>query len=132
MYVWESPGKVNQKVRSGTYFVEIFMYKEGQLFQEYLVCWILWIRDTYAHGWICCIKKCEHNKNVRHKNKRKQNQHSKLLFFDINLHFGTSDLISTYGKTASIWSSLLQKCKEETKVYYSVFTLSEKKRLIDL
>ena len=28
---------------------------------------------------------------VRHKNKRKNNQHSTLLFFKINLHFGTSD-----------------------------------------
>ena len=28
---------------------------------------------------------------VRHKNKRKNNQHSTLLFFKINLHFDTSD-----------------------------------------
>ena len=30
--------------------------------------------------------------------KRKHNQHFKLLFFKINLHFGTSEYISTYGK----------------------------------
>ena len=35
---------------------------------------------------------------VRHKNRRKHNQHFKLLFFKINFHFGTSDYISTDGK----------------------------------
>ena len=35
---------------------------------------------------------------VRHKNRRKHNQHFKLLFFTINLHFITSNLIYTYRK----------------------------------
>ena len=35
---------------------------------------------------------------IRHKNRRKHNQYSKLVFFNINLHFGTSDEISTFGK----------------------------------
>ena len=33
-----------------------------------------------------------------HKNMRIQNQHFKLLFFRINLLFGTSEYMSTYGK----------------------------------
>ena len=51
--------------------------------------------------------------------KRKHNQHFKLLFFKINLHFGTSEYISTYGKlnllpiNSIFWSSLLEKCKED-------------------
>ena len=32
------------------------------------------------------------------KKMRKHNQYFKLAFFKINLHFGTSNLISTYGK----------------------------------
>ena len=35
---------------------------------------------------------------VRHKNRREHNQHFKLLFFKINLHFFTPNQISTYGK----------------------------------
>ena len=43
----------------------------------------------------------------------------KLLFFKINLHFGISDNISTYGKLnllpigSVFWSSLLEKCNED-------------------
>ena len=33
-----------------------------------------------------------------HKSNRKHNQHLQLLFFKINLHSGTSNQISTYGK----------------------------------
>ena len=33
---------------------------------------------------------------VLHKIRREQNQHTILLFFKTNLHFGTTDLISTY------------------------------------
>ena len=53
------------------------------------------------------------------KNRRKYNQHFKLLFFKINLHYGTSDYISTYGKlnllpiNSIFWSSLREKCKED-------------------
>ena len=56
---------------------------------------------------------------VRHKNRRKHNQHFTLLFFKINLHFGTSDCISTYGKlnllpiNSIFWTSLLEKCKDD-------------------
>ena len=41
------------------------------------------------------------NKNlcVRQKSRRKQNQHFKLLFFKDNLHFGTTEQISPYGKS---------------------------------
>ena len=56
---------------------------------------------------------------VRHKNRRKHNQHFKLLFFKINLYYGTSDYIPTYGKlslfpiNSIFWPSLLEKCKED-------------------
>ena len=70
---------------------------------------------------------------VRHKNRRKHNQHFKLLFFKINLYYGTSDYIPTYGKlslfpiNSIFWPSLLEKCKEDwcrpkytTSFHYSV------------
>ena len=52
-----------------------------------------------------------------------------MLFFKINLHFGTSDNRSTCGKlnllpiNSIFWSALLQKCKEDsqTKNYYKLF-----------
>ena len=67
---------------------------------------------------------------VRHKNRRKQNQHFKLLFFKENLHFGTSEQISTYRKLnlLSIKSIYLVFSSQErqrrliqTKVYYKLF-----------
>ena len=39
---------------------------------------------------------------VRHKNRGKHNQHFELLYFMINLHFDTSNLLSTYKKTSLI------------------------------
>ena len=58
---------------------------------------------------------------VRHKNRQKHNQHFKLLFFTIiNLHFVTSNQISTYRKvnlplTSSIYLVFyLRKCKEDS------------------
>ena len=67
---------------------------------------------------------------VRHKNRRKHNQHSKLLFFKNNLHSGISDEIWTYGKLHFLFinSIYLVSCSVEmqrrvtqTKVYYNLF-----------
>ena len=48
-------------------------------------------------------------------NRRKHNQHFKLLFFKLNPHPGTPS------QTVFFWSSLLQKCKVPTKVHYKFF-----------
>ena len=46
-------------------------------------------------------------------------------YFKINLHFGTSDYISTYGKlnllpiNSIFWSSLLEKCKDWCRQKYT-------------
>ena len=64
---------------------------------------------------------------------RKYNQHSKLLFLKINLHFGTSDYISTYEKLNLLpinsfflvfpsWE--MQRRLMERKVYYKLFLFS--------
>ena len=62
--------------------------------------------------------------------RRKHNQHFKLLFFKINLHFGTSDYACTYGKLNlppinSIFlvfsSRETQRRLMQTKVYYKLF-----------
>ena len=67
---------------------------------------------------------------VRHENRRKYNEHFKLLFFKINLHVGTSDLMSTYGKLNLLPINsifLFFSSKEikgrliQTKVYYKLF-----------
>ena len=71
---------------------------------------------------------------------RKPNQHFKLLFFTINLHFVTSDQVSTYTKqnlplTNIIYlvQSSLQKAKrfKQTKVFRHA-SFSEKKRPTNL
>ena len=75
---------------------------------------------------------------VCHKNRRKHNQHVQLLFLKINLHFVTSNQISTYRKLNlslinGIYSILysvffpleMQRRLVQTKVYYTFFTQSE-------
>ena len=79
---------------------------------------------------------------VRHKNKRKDNQHSKLLFFKINLPFGTLrvNLFICKTKFSShkqyLFDLLLprnaKKTQIQTKAYYKLFTLSEMKCLTTL
>ena len=70
------------------------------------------------------------------KNRRKYNQHFKLLFFKINLHYGTSDYISTYGKLNllpinSIFfvfpSRVMQRRLMQTKAYYKISLFSLKR-----
>ena len=62
--------------------------------------------------------------------KQAERQHSKLLFFKINLHFGTSDKVFTYGKLnfppvnsiCLIFAYLeMQKRLIQTKAYYNLF-----------
>ena len=78
---------------------------------------------------------------VRQKNRGKQYQHFKLLFFKEHLHFGISEQISTYGKLnllpfKSIWlvfsSRETQGRLYRPKYTISFFTLSENKRLANL
>ena len=73
---------------------------------------------------------------VRHKIMQKHNKHFTLLFFKINLHFGTSDHISTYGKLNllpinSIFlvfpSRERQRTLMQTKVYYKLSLFSLKR-----
>ena len=75
---------------------------------------------------------------VCHKNRRKRNQHFKLLFFKINLHFGTSDYISTDGKLNllpinSVFlvfpSREMQRRLMQTKVYYKLSLFNLKRSL---
>ena len=70
------------------------------------------------------------------KNRRKYNQHFKLLFFKINLHYGTSVYISTYGKLNllpinSIFfvfpSRVMQRRLMQTKAYYKISLFSLKR-----
>ena len=67
---------------------------------------------------------------VRHNNRRKHNQHFKMVFFKENLHFGTSEQIFTYGKLnllpiKSIYLIFSSREKQrrliQTKVYYKLF-----------
>ena len=67
---------------------------------------------------------------VRRKNKRKHNQHFKLLFFTIDLHFATSNQISAHRKlnlplTCSIYLVFLplemQRKLRQIKVYHALF-----------
>ena len=51
---------------------------------------------------------------------QKHNQHLKLLFFTINLHFATSDQVSTYRKPNLPLTSI---------IYLVVFPLEMQKRL---
>ena len=59
----------------------------------------IWIEETLKElqNYITTNYYC-----VRHKNRRKHNQHFKPLFFQAYLHFGTSNLLSTYRKTSLI------------------------------
>ena len=65
------------------------------------------------------------------------NQHFKLLFFTINLHFVTSNKISAYRNlNLSLTSSIclvvlpleMQRRLKQTNKYHTFFTFSEKKR----
>ena len=67
---------------------------------------------------------------VRQKNRGKQYQHFKLLFFKEHLHFRISEQISTYGKLnllpiKSIWLVFSSRESQgrliQTKIYYKFF-----------
>ena len=89
-----------------------FSFNDATLLKKWFCLISLWRKSSLeiiSANYIC----------VRHKNRRKHNQHFKLLFFKINLHFGTSEYISTYGKldllpiNSIFWFSLLEKGKED-------------------
>ena len=74
-------------------------------------------------------------------NRRKDDQHFELLLLMINLHFGTSNLLSTYKKTSLLLKSKIhlvlsflkiQRRLIQNKYTASFVTLSEKKRLTNL
>ena len=67
---------------------------------------------------------------VRHKNRRKYNEHFKLLFLTINLHLDASDQVSTYRKlNVSLASSIhlvflpleMQRRLKQTNVCHTLF-----------
>ena len=71
----------------------------------------------------------------------KPDQYSKPLLLKINLHFDTSDDISTYGKLnlfpissiyLVIFSLEMLRSLVKTEVYYTLCSLTEKKRLTNL
>ena len=74
---------------------------------------------------------------VHHKNRRKPNQHSKLLYLKMNLHFDISDQISAYRKLnllpiTSIYlvffSLEMQKKLVQTKFYYKPIRVAAAKK----
>ena len=99
-----------------------FSFNDATLLKKWFCLISLWRKSSLeiiSVNYIC----------VRHKNRRKHNQHFKLLFFKINLHFGTSEYISTYGKLDllpinSIFlvfpSRERQRRLMQTKVYYKL------------
>ena len=96
---------------------------------------ILLISSLYGH-FIKGATKFKTMFCVRHKNKRKHNQHFKLLFFKVNLRFITSNQILTYRKLnlfirSSIYLVVLptemQRRLKQPKYTTRFFTSSEKK-----
>ena len=72
------------------FVVSIFKFKFSRFFVvPQKVSWRpLKEQRNYKRNYFC----------VRHRNRWKHNQHSKMLFFKTNLHFVTSNHISTYRK----------------------------------
>ena len=93
----------------------------------------IWSYEIISENYFC----------VRHKNRRKQNQHFKLLFFKLNSHLGPSNHIPTCTKIKfashkqHLFGRLFNyKSKEDSKYRpkytSSFFTLSDSTRLTNL
>ena len=99
---------------------------------------VVTVCHSLCHSLSLVVTRC--HSSVRHKNRRKHNQHFRSRFFKINLHFVTPNQISAYKKlNLSLINSVylifftldMQRRVVQINVYYTIFTLSEKKRLIN-